>query len=387
MLGYAGNSSFIWITGIIIGLDVASSIPFCRLLEEGRAGRFVILKIVSIGVNALLCLFFYSVLPVLATRWEILAWAWDPGFMPGYVLVANLIASAVTLLLLLPSCRGAWAVPSWRTLRPVLVYSAPLLVSGFAGTANEFIDRLMIEYLMPREIALGTLGIYGAVVKIGVILPLFIQMYRYSLEPYFLSNFKREEFARVNAAAMKYFIIVAIALFLGITLFADLFALLLGKDFRGGMYILPVILVSNILSGIVFNLSFWYKQANRTRFAITITVTGLVFTIIFGILLVPSMGYVGAAITRLICEVVMVATSYRLNRKHFPVPYDLRRIGEYALAGALLFGVGTLTAGWDAVAKYPCNLLLWAIFCIHATRREKIDMFALVKSITKRKKS
>jgi O-antigen/teichoic acid export membrane protein len=385
VLGYAENPSFVWMVAVIIGLDVAASIPFCRLRERGRAGRFVVLKTVSVVINVLGCLFFYSVLPALAARHGgIFARAWDASFLPGYVFVANLVASAVTFLLLLPSCRGAWPRLSWRVLRPVLVYSSPLLVSGLAGTTNEFIDRLMIEYMMPREIAMSTLGVYGAVVKIGVILPLFVQMYRYALEPYFLSGFKREEFARVNAVAMKYFIIIAVALFLGITLFADLFALLLGKEFRGGMYILPVVLVSNILSGVVFNLSFWYKQANRTRFGITITVTGLVFTIVFGILLVPRLGYFGAAITRLICEAVMVLVSYRLNRKHFPVPYDLRRIGEYVLAGALLFGAGTLTGEWAAAVKYPCNLVLWGLFCLHAARREKIDVIALAKSIIKR---
>ncbi|MDR2130370.1 MAG: oligosaccharide flippase family protein [Odoribacteraceae bacterium] len=385
-LGYGENPSFVWMVGAIIGLDAASSIPFCRLREEGRAGRFVVLKIVSVGINAALCLFFYSVLPALAAaHGGIFARAWEPSFTPGYVFVANLAASAVTFLLLLPSCRGAWPRLSRRVLRPLLVYSAPLLVSGFAGTANEFIDRLMIEYMMPRAVALSTLGVYGAVVKIGVILPLFVQMYRYSLEPYFLSGFRREEFARVNAIAMKYFIIVSLVLFLGITLFADLFALLLGAAFREGMFILPVVLVSNILSGIVFNLSFWYKQANKTRFGITITVTGLLFTIVFGILLVPSMGYIGAAVTRLICELVMVITSYRLNRKHFPVPYDLRRIGEYALLGAGLFGVGIFTVDWPALLKYPCNGLLCAIFCLYAARREKINIISIVTSIIKRR--
>jgi O-antigen/teichoic acid export membrane protein len=381
MLGYAEHPSFIWLVGLIIGLDVVMAIPFCRLRAEGRAGRFVVLKVVSVVINVALCFFFYSGLPGLAARGEFLAWAWNPAFAQGYVFVANAVASAVTLLLLLPGA-GTWPRLSWRVLKPVLLYSLPLLVSGIAGTANEFIDRLMIEWLLPVEIARASVGVYGAVVKIGVILLLFTQMYRYSAEPYFLSGIKREDFTRLNAVAMKYFIIVSIAIFLGITLFADLFALIIGRDFREGMYILPVVLVSNILSGIVFNLSFWYKQMNRTRFAIMITGTGLVFTLVFNVLLVPRLGYFGAALARLACEVAMVVVSYRLNRVHCPTPYELRRVGEYALVGALLFGAGLLTASAPAAIRYPCNALMWIAFCLHAARREKIDVMSMITSIT-----
>jgi O-antigen/teichoic acid export membrane protein len=381
--GYAGHPSFIWLVGLIAGLDVATAIPFCRLRAEGRAGRFVVLKVVSVVINVSLCFFFYSGLPWLVARGGWLAWAWEPAFAQGYVFVANAAASAVTLLLLLPTA-GAWPRVSWRVLKPVLLYSLPLLASGIAGTANEFIDRLMIDWLLPGEIARASVGVYGAVVKVGVILLLFTQVYRYSAEPYFLSGIKREEFTRLNAVAMKYFIIVSIAIFLGITLFSDLFALIIGKDFREGMYILPVVLVSNILSGIVFNLSFWYKQANRTRFAIMITGTGLVFTLVFNVLLVPRLGYFGAALARLACEVAMVAVSYRLNRAHCPTPYETRRVGEYALAGALLFGAGLLTAGAPAAARYPCNALMWLAFCLYAARREKIDIILLFTSIIKK---
>jgi O-antigen/teichoic acid export membrane protein len=371
--GYAGHSSFVWLVGVIIGLDAVTAIPFCRLRAEGRAGRFVVLKVVSVVVNVLLCLFFYSLLPQLATGGGVWAWAWDPSFAQGYVFVANVTASAVTLLLLLPSA-GVWPRLSWRVLRPVLIYSLPLLVSGIAGTANEYIDRVMIKALLPAEVADASVGVYGAVVKIGVILLLFTQVYRYSAEPYFLSGIKREEFTRLNAEAMKYFIIVSIAIFLGITLFTDIFALIIGRDFREGMYILPVVLISNILSGIVFNLSFWYKQMNKTRFAIMVTGTGLLFTILFNVLLVPGLGYFGAALARLICETAMVAVSYRLNRVHCPTPYDLRRIGEYALVAALIFAASLLARELPTMARYSCNSIMWITFCLYAARREKLPL-------------
>ncbi|MDL2320275.1 oligosaccharide flippase family protein [Alistipes sp. OttesenSCG-928-B03] len=384
VMGYADNPSFVWIVGAIITLDVVSAIPFARLREQGRAGRFVVVRVASVVINLGLCLFFYSLLPRLAEGSALFASIYDPSFGAGYVFVANLVASAAALLMLLPTTGGAWPRIDRRTLRPIFLYSLPLLISGIAGTANEFIDRQMIKYLMPDDLAMSALGVYGAVVKIGVVLLLFTQMYRLAAEPFFLADFKKEDFVRTNAEAMKFFIIISIAIFLCITLFTDLFALIIGRDFRQGMYILPVVLVSNILSGVVLNLSFWYKQMGATRFAIVVTGTGLVFTVVFNILLVPRLGYYGAAIARLICEAAMVAVSYILNRRHCPTPYDLRRIGIYVLVGAALYGCGFVTAQLPVMWKYFCNLALLAAFCIFALRCEKIDLRALVRSVIKR---
>ena len=384
VMGYADNPAFVWIVGAIITFDVVSAIPFARLREQGRAGRFVVVRVASVVINLAFCLFFYSMLPKLAAGGGFFASIYDPAFGPGYVFVANLIASAATLLLLLPTTGGMLPRISRRVLKPILIYSLPLLISGIAGTANEFIDRQMIKYLMPEELAMSALGVYGAVVKIGVILLLFTQMYRLAAEPFFLANFKKEDFVRTNAEAMKFFIIISIAIFLAITLFTDLFALIIGRDFRQGMFILPVVLAANILSGVVLNLSFWYKQYGKTKFAIIVTGTGLVFTVVFNFLLVPRLGYFGAAVARLICEAAMVAVSWQLNRKYCPTPYDIRRIGRYALAGAALYGLSFATALLPGIWKYLCNLALLTAFAVYAVRTEQINIPALVKSVLKR---
>ncbi len=384
VMNYSANPEFIWIVGAIITLDVITAIPFARLREQGRAGLFVVVRVVSVVINLALCLFFYSLLPRLATGGWVFDAIYDPGFGARYVFVANLAASAVTLVMLLPAMGGMTPRVSRKVLKPILLYSMPLLISGIAGTANEFIDRQMIKYLMPDDLAMGALGVYGAVVKIGVVLLLFTQMYRLAAEPFFLANFKKEDFVRTNAEAMKFFIIISIAIFLAITLFADLFALIIGRDFRQGIYILPVVLAANILSGLVLNLSFWYKQYGRTKFAIIVTGTGLVFTVVFNILLVPRLGYFGAAVARLICEAAMVAVSWRLNRKYCPTPYDLRRIGGYVLAGGALYGLSFATALLPDVWQYVCNISLLAVFAACAVRRERIDIPALVKSVVRR---
>ena len=325
-MGYADNPSFIWLVGAIITVDAVSAIPFARLREQGRAMRYVVLKLINVVINLGLSVFFYAWLPSLAAK-GIMTGLWSPDFGAGYVFVANLVASAVTFILLLPTCDGILPKISRSLFRKILLYSLPLLVSGIAGTANEFIDRQMIKYLMPAGEAMEALGIYGAVVKIGVVMLLFTQMYRLAAEPFFLAEFKGDDFQKTNAEAMKYYIIVSVLIFLVIALFSDVFALIVGEDFREGIYILPVVLVANMLSGVVLNLSFWYKQMSRTWMAIWITGTGLVFTVVFNILLVPRMGYFGAAIARLICELAMVVVSYVLGQKYCRIPYDLRRIG------------------------------------------------------------
>ena len=376
-LGYAGTD-YVWITGTIIFLDVAGAIPFARLRQEGRAMRYVVIRLLSVIINIGLCLWFYN------SKGEGLNLFENPTD-PGYALVANLISSFVTFILLLLSSGGTLPRIESTRLKTIFLYSLPLLISGIAGTANEFIDRQMIKFLMPTGESLAALGVYGAVVKIGVVMMLFTQMYRLAAEPFFLAEFKKDEFKNSNAEVMKYYVIVSLIIFLFITLFSDLFALIVGPDFREGMYILPIVLIGNALSGVVLNLSFWYKQSGATKYAILITGTGLVFTVVFNILLVPSLGYLGAAVARLVCECVMVVVSYRLCQRHSPTPYDLRRIFLYVAVAALLWGGSLLTAELQPIAKYLINGALLALFVAFAVRRERINVGGLLRSVLRRK--
>lgn len=320
VMEYAATPSYILLVGAIITVDAVTALPFAKLREENRALSYVKIRIVTVVLNVLFCVIFYSVIPHI----EILENIFPARYGAGYYLISNLIGSLGAALMLVPVVRGYRPLIKRKLLRTIFFYSLPLLVSGIAGVANEFIDRQFIKYLLPREQAMVSLGIYGAVVKLGVIMLLFVQMYRLAAEPFFLANFKKEDFLRINAEALKYFLIVSIILFLLITLFSDYFALIIGADFRQGMYILPVVLLANIGNGIVLNLSFWYKQTGKTKFAILVTGSGLVCTVLFNLLLIPRLGYLGAAWARLGCEGIMVLISYILNRIYFPTPYNIR---------------------------------------------------------------
>ena len=217
--------------------------------------------------------------------------------------------------------------------------------------------------------------------KIAVVMTLFTQMYRLAAEPFFLSGFKKEEFKEANAAAMKYFIIASMLIFLGIVLFRDMFALIVGSRFRAGIDILPVVLASNVLCGVWLNLSFWYKREEKTKFAAYITFLGLAVTLGLSFVLVPKMGFRGAAWVRLAAEAAMVVWSYMLCRKYYPMPYDLRRIGEYVALTALLYLLSELAQPHLAHGMWlGLNVVLFGTMLLYAIWREKIDVKALAKA-------
>ena len=368
---YVAHPEYVTIVAAIVMLDIWAIIPFARLREEGRAMRFVLLKALSVLLNVTLAIAFGGV------------GLYSTSFGVGWVLVANFIASLVTLIAILPSTDRIAPRIDWALLRKIFVYSLPLLISGIAGTANEFIDRQMIKYLTPgsEAEAMAELGGYGAIVKIAVVMTLFTQMYRLAAEPFFLSGFKKEEFKEANAAAMKYFILASMLIFLGIVLFRDMFALIVGSRFREGIDILPVVLASNVLGGVWLNLSFWYKREEKTKFAAYITFLGLAVTLGLSFVLVPKMGFRGAAWVRLAAEAAMVVWSYTLCRKYYPMPYDLKRIGEYVALTAVIYALSEIAAPHLSHTLWlGLNVMLFGAMLIYAAWREKIDVKGLVKA-------
>ena len=365
---YVNHPQYVVLVAAIVMFDVICCIPFSRLREQGRPGRFVLLKLLNIVMQVGFAFIFWAV------------GLFETEFGVGWVFVANLMASVGTTILVLAAADVVVPRIDGAILAAVFVYSLPLLVSGLAGTANELVDRQLIKYLVPGD-AMAQLGIYGAIVKIGVVMTLFTQMYRLAAEPFFLSNFRKEQFVEMNAAAMKYFIIVALGVSLGIVLYKDLFVLIVGEEYREGVSILPVILAGNILSGVWLNLSFWYKREERTSLALWITLSGLAAALVAGGLLVPKYGYTGAAWGRLCSEAVMVAVSFGLNRRFYPTPYDLRGIALYTLLGGAVFVAGDVVAAkyMTAVWRYLFDALLLAAYGYAALRREKIDLRQLFR--------
>ena len=371
---YVANPSYVVIVAAIVMMDVMACIPFARLREQGRAKAFVVFKLLNIVLQVLFAVAFWGM------------GLFASGFGVGWAFVANLLASVITLGAVLMASGGVCLRIDRGLLGLVFIYSLPLLLSGIAGTANEFIDRQFIKYLVPESVAMGQLGVYGAITKIAVVMTLFTQMYRFAAEPFFLANYRKEEFKAMNAAALKYFVMVSMFIFLGIALYRDLFALIVGKNFRQGIDILPVVLGANILSGVWLNLSFWYKREEKTKYALWITLIGLAASVGFGVLLIPRMGYYGAAWSRFAAEVVMVAVSIVLNKLYYPTPYQFGRIAEYVLLALAIFFVAEWLPVTNMVLRYTLSTIFIVVYLGYAVWREKIDLRGMLNHILKRGK-
>ncbi len=335
LIDYDFSSTIIPLVVGIIAIDAVSAIPFARLRDKGKSLQFSILKIVGVLINVSFVVFFYSYLP--SHNSGILAPLWVEDFGSGYVFVSNLIASGVILVVLMAMNLDYRPIIEVRLLKQIMIFSIPLFISGFSGTANEFIDRQMMAFLLPQNISMEEIGTYSATLKIAALMIIFTQMYRYAAEPLFLSKTKRENFKEDTALATKYFYIASLAIFLVITLFIDLFEMLVAEDFRDGVALVPVMLISNILLGLQLNLSFWYKFRERTHYALYITLAGLVVIVLFNYIFLPQWGYSAAAYAKLLGMATMVAISYWLNQKHYPIDYQLPRLGLYTALTAILY--------------------------------------------------
>lgn len=342
----------------LIVVDNIAAIPLAALREQGRAVYYTVVNVTGVVVNVTCCILLYTYIP-------------DATENPLWVLVANLIASTVSLILLLPNAfKWLSTAFSSKLLRSIFTYSIPLMMAGIMGVSGDFIDRQLIYFMLPEDIAEAQLGIYTAVAKIAALLMIFRQIYALGAEPFFLQGFSKEDFRSANAAATKYFIVAGIAIYLVLSLFSREFAYIVGSDFRSGMGVLPLLLLANLFAGILVNLSFWYKAADKTRIAIYITGLGVVVTLAINLALIPSMGYHGAALARVVSMLLMVAVSYYLCQKYFPVPFDLKRIGFYFLLGGAIFGLSYATALLPSAGRITLNFLLLLIYLLTALKIE-----------------
>ncbi len=342
----------------LIAVDNVAAIPLAALREQRRAVYYTVVNVTGVVVNVVACILFYQYIPGAATN-------------PLWVLVANLIASTVSLAMLVPGIvRWVSGMFSARLLRDIFRYSLPLMMAGLLGVAVDFIDRTLLRFLLPDSVATQELGVYGAAAKIAALMVIFRQIYTLGAEPFFLQGFSKEDFKSTNALATKYFTIAGIGIFLLITLFSDQFALIVGAEYRVGMDIVSMLLFANLLAGILVNLSFWYKAVDRTRLAVWINGLGILAVLAINWALIPMMGNQGAALARVVAMVLMVGVSYGLCQRYFPVPFELRRIGFYFLLGGAIFGMSYGTSLLPEWGQITANFLLLLGYGLVALRLE-----------------
>ncbi|HEC44044.1 MAG TPA: polysaccharide biosynthesis protein [Bacteroides sp.] len=374
IVGYGDQPEFILWIGIIVGIDAFTAIPFARLRWENKAAKFAAIRIASVVVNITLNFAFLYLIPEKAAKGPLPEWldaVYDPGIGVGYVFISNIASSAVTLLMLSGTIFKLKLKFNGELWRKMLVYSLPLLIAGMAGTINEALDRVLLRHLLPdTDTALAQLGIYGANYKIAVLMTLFIQMFRYASEPFYFGQAERENARFLFAEVMKYFIIVALGIFLLVTLYLDMFKHFIGSAFHEGLHIVPVVLLANILLGIFFNLSIWYKLNNLTRYGAMITIMGAVITFSVNWFLIPVYGYIASAWAHVACYGTMVCVSWMLGRKYFRIQYPYKSIGIYVLIALGVYVGAAYTANMESVTRLLINTGLLVVFSIIVVLKE-----------------
>jgi O-antigen/teichoic acid export membrane protein len=366
---------------LILAFDCLNELPFARLRLENKAKKFVSLRLLNIFVTIALNVFWLLLCPWAAKNGQ--TWVnlfWSPVATVKYIFLANVIASAVTLLCLLPEMRIAFKSTFDKVIfKKMLRYAAPLVIVGFAGIINEMLDRAMMPYLLKGTAAenRAQLGIYGANYKLAMLISLFTQAYRYAAEPFFFKNADQKDALKTHANATKWFTIAAVGGMLAVLLFMDIVKYMIGKDYREGLHIVPILLFANVMLGIYYNFSVWYRLKDKTALGAWLSLAGATLTILLNLWWVPIYGYVGAAWATLICYIFMAIVCWWAGKKYYPVEYPLLRMTLYLFVALALYGVsfliGKMMLGMP-VLSFLSNAGLMAIYGILVYILEKNDL-------------
>jgi len=358
-LGYGANPEFVAMLMVAVSIDAFASIPFAHLRFKKKPLHFALLKMLFVVLNITFNIFFLIVCPYLMKHFpDTVSWFYNPDYGVGYVFVANVMATALQTLILLPFVTIKKYSFDFPLLKKILRYSLPLLVLGIAGIIDQTIDKILFPFLLPGHEGATQLGIYGATSKLALVMLVFTQAFRYAYEPFVFSQNGGKDSLKSYADAMKYFVISALLIFLGMMFYLDIFKFIIKDTYWSGLAVVPIVLVAFIFQGIYFNLSFWYKLTDRTMYGAWISLFGTLIVIVGNVLFVPYFSYWASAWSALACYLAMTAISYFLGQKYMPVDYDLRRIGLYALLALALYGLISVLQFENIWLNYAFRTLL-----------------------------
>lgn len=326
----------------ILALDALVIVPFAWLRANEKPMRYAVVKILNVSVNFGLNLFFLLVLPKLVQNNpdSIFMGIYRPNFEISYIFISNLIASGLTLLLMLRVYLRRPYVFDRELWLKMMDYGLPVLVAGIAFTINEVFDKIMLSYLLPEAIAESEIGKYSACYRLAMFMTLFATAFRIGIEPFFFSHASSRNPQKAYAQITNYFIILGSIIMLGVVVFADLLKLILVQDdsYWEAMSIVPIIVLAAFCLGIYHNLSVWYKITDRTHFGAYISLIGAILTIIINFAFIPHFGYMASAVATLVAYGSMVLMSFFFGRMYYPIPYNHRKIIFY-LGISILFSI------------------------------------------------
>ena len=370
-MGYADNPSYLAMMATVIAIDVISALPFAYLRFQKRPLRFASIKLLFVFLNIGLNLFFLVLCPKLMERWpELTALVYSPersGVF--YIVLSNLLASALMLLALFPQLFGFRYRFDRELLRQILKYSFPLLILGVAGIINQTADKILLPMLVADPAtAKSQLGIYGANYKFAIIMVMFIQAFRFAYEPFVFGKNRSADNKQAYIEAMKYFIIFGLFIFLGVGLLlgflpeVPIVARHIRPEYFSGLAVVPIVMMAEFFFGIFFNLSFWYKLIDKTYWGAIFSVTGCILTIALNVIFVPRFGYMACAWTAFTVYFVMMALSYYFGQRYYPIAYEVRNAAGYLVLALVLYGIGLALPISNLIVLFFVRCLLILIY-------------------------
>ncbi|MGK7390930.1 MAG: lipopolysaccharide biosynthesis protein [Candidatus Cyclobacteriaceae bacterium M2_1C_046] len=362
---------------IILFIDGLLAIPFAKLRKDNQAKRFATAKVAHIILNVLLQVLFLLVFPAIY-RGDFLPsltpftqqW-FDPELGIGYIFLSNLIANIFLILILFDLLSKIRIAFTKSLLKPILIYSTPIMLMGVAGMINENIAQPMLEKILPENFyPWDAVGVYGQTLKLSIFMMLAIQAFRYAAEPFFFSKAEDKEAPQLFSRIMHYFILFSLAIFVGVSLNVDLigFIFLRSETYRVALFLVPILLFGKLFYGIYVNLSIWFKLIDETMYGMWFAIVGATVTIIGNVLLIPYIGYIGSAVSLVLCYLVMCSLCYYYGQKKYPIPYNFKKLIPHLIISVIIVFI-SFQVEWknfwiDSIFNILITLLLFFVVYI-----------------------
>ena len=356
-MGYGDHPEYVGVMAVTVAIDSFLCIPFAHLRQQKKAMKFAALKLLNIVVSILLNLIYF---------------AWMDGKDVGYVFYINLVCTAMLAVCLITEYTGfRWRLDT-TLLRTMLGYSWPILILGVAGILNQTADKMLFPYIYEGSDGLKQLGIYGACSKIAMIMAMITQAFRFAYEPIVFAGVKDKDQHEMYAKAMKYFIIFTLLAFLIVVGYMDILKILIirNTDYWVGVKVVPIVMAAEIMMGIYFNLSFWYKITDKTIWGAIFSGIGCAVLLVVNIIFVPRYGYMACAWGGFAGYGVAMLVSYFVGQKYYPLDYPLKEILLYVLLAGAFFALMQATAEWPMLYSLALNTLLILVFVAYIVKRD-----------------
>ena len=372
-MGYPEHPSYIWALAIVVALDAFQAILFSYLRYQKRPLKFAALKLLFIGLNIGLNLIYFVLLPKLYEgNPDVWGKLYNPEVGVGYVFYINLFCTSFVTFFFVKELKGIGYGFDWKLGKRMLSYSWPILVLGIAGILNQTADKILFPKVYPGADANVQLGIYGAVVKIAMIMALITQAFRYAYEPFVFGNSREKDNKETYAKGMKYFVIFTLLAFLCVMGYMNVLRYIIKSDYWDGLKVIPIVMAAEMMMGIYFNLSFWYKLTDKTIWGAVFSGIGVAVLILINVFLVPKYGYMACAWGGFAGYGVSMLLSYFVGQKYYPIDYPLKEMFLYTLLAAVLF-VG-ITFSNKYLGFWPALLVNTVLVCLFLAYIIKKDL-------------